>query len=749
MNSTTETSQQFTPMLWVPTLIAGIFSLLLISYIDRLEREQYTKEAQTQTLKYLSSLNSSIENQINQQIFLFTGLVGQISLNPQITDDEIQKAAALLVDSQTLIRSFGLSRGYTIATVYPLEGNEAAIGKSYLKLPNQLSSIQAAIQSRNTIVSGPFNLVQGGRALIARMPIFTETPFNGEPPKSFWGVISVLIDIEQLFANINQETSDLPIEVAIRKSTPNPEKSQVIYGNHQLFDDPLSSTLIVNFPGDSWELAGKGTSALTDRIEQRSQFVLILGIISAILFTLMIFFFTRQYLQQQKIIDVQKISREQIWHAATHDRLTGMANRHLFNEEIKRLVALAESKQQQLAILFLDLDRFKDINDSFGHNTGDLFLKEFAVRLKKVVSKNELLARLGGDEFAIVVLNLTPNNVADLAHRVTQSLNKSIVVDQHSLNAGVSIGISVYPTDGNDPETLMNHADVAMYEAKKNPLSSYSFFEEAMNTAAAERKKLVDNIRNALVNKEFYLVYQPIINIQTGLFVGMETLVRWEHPELGNISPAEFIPAAEGSGLIIPLGEWIFETAIYEMESLLSTNRSAILSINLSPIELYRSDPIERITQILRKTGISPEQLDVEITESTILEDVDIATAMIHQMRDLGISVSIDDFGTGYSSLSHLQQLPVSRIKIDLSFVRKIGIDTNSEAIIKAIFYLSSLMGVRVTAEGVETEQQLFFLKELGCEEVQGYYFSKPIKGDALKTFFEARSGVQDSKLVS
>ncbi len=731
---------KLSPKVWFPTIAAGVFALLMVFYVDHLEREQHTQQLRRETLEHLSSLHSSIENQIHNQVYLFEGLVAQIALNPTITDEEISKIVALMMDRQPLLRSFGLSREYIVSTVYPLAGNEAAIGLNYLDEPAQLIGIQKAIKTRETVIVGPINIVQGGTALIARMPIFTKVPYNKQPAGSFWGIASVLINMEQLFENISEEIVDTPLQIAIRKNTTNPSIKNVFYGSPTLFTDPLASRLTIALPTGSWELAGKGTDHLMHKLHDHRRLTILLGAISAFMVTLITFVFTRQYLQQKRIIEVQNLSREQVWHAATHDRLTGMANRHLFNEELEQLFALAERERQQLAVFFLDLDRFKEINDSFGHHVGDQFLKQFAHRLRNEVRKSELLARLGGDEFAIVSLNLSQDCIADLAHRISQSLNTPITVDHHSLNAGVSIGISLFPDDGDTPETLMHHADLAMYEAKKNPWSSYSFFIEEMNKAASERKKLVDNIRSALANNEFYLTYQPIINIQTNEFVGMETLTRWEHPTLGHISPAQFIPAAESSGLILPLGEWVLETALNEMEALLTTYPETILSINLSPIQLYRSNPVEKITKVLRDTEIVPRQLDIEITESTILEDVDIATSVIHKMRKLGISVSIDDFGTGYSSLSHLQQLPVSRIKIDLSFVRNIGFDANSEAIIKAIFFMSELMSVRVTAEGVETEEQLNFLKELGCEEVQGYYFSKPIRANELKTFIENKN---------
>lgn len=729
-----------TPLIvWLPTAIAAVVSFLLLYYIDNLEKQQHQQNIEVHSQELLNTVRVRVENTITQQIHLFEGIVAGIAANPDITDEKITRSLATVMQQTNLIRSIGVARKYVVTNVYPLKGNEAAIGLNYLKNPKQLPSIQQAIDTKKNVISDPVNLVQGGVAVIVRMPVFSASADDEKSKGNFWGILSILIDMEKLYAKIDQDTTHFPLQLAISSSLDTFNSKTVFYGDASVFSAPSNYQLEAHLPNEKWLIAAT-LDHQTAGIKRQRSLIIWLGTAISVLVIIVTFFFSKQYLQQRQIIDFQNQSREQIWHAATHDRLTGMANRHLFNEELKRLVAIAEREKQQLAVLFLDLDRFKEINDSFGHSVGDIFLKQFSERLKSIVRESELVARLGGDEFAIVAINTSIDQAADLAMRISQSLNAPIDVEHHSLHGGVSVGISMFPDDGQNPETLTHHADLAMYSAKDSPLSSFSFFENEMNKAAIQRKQLVDNIREGMQRDEFYMAYQPIVNIQTGECCGLEALARWDQPKEGVIPPCTFIPAAESSGLIIPLGEWIMSTAITETLEVFDKLAPASLSINLSPIQLYRGEPIELIQRMLKQTHIKPEQLDIEITESTILEDVEVATNVIHQIRKLGISVTIDDFGTGYSSLSHLQQLPVNRIKIDTSFVRKIGEDSNSEAIIKAILFLSDLMKVRVTAEGVETEEQLEFLKALGCEEVQGYYFSKPIRKDLLLDFCQKKN---------
>ncbi len=721
---------------WLLAFLAGCLAALGVYYIDQVENRRYQQEIRSETLELLSTLRAGIEARLNSDLQLFSGLVVQISLHPDISLPQIDDTVRELMAKRELVRSIGVSEGFVVRFVHPLRGNEAAIGLNYLEQDNQREPVLRAMRSRQDVLAGPVELVQGGQALIGRLPIFTAVPHQGDAAGKFWGIVSVVLNLELLYQQVGLRAPDLGIDIAIRGSDGLGPDGAVFFGDERLFSR-AAAQLDLQLPGGRWRMAAVPNQKLLSQFSDQRTMLRSMGMIVVLLVCLATLTVGRQLQQQQTIINVQAQTKEQIWHAATHDRLTGMANRFLFNEELRHSIARARRNGSTLAVLFLDLDRFKDINDSFGHRVGDLFLQSFAGKLAGQTQESQLIARLGGDEFAIIIEDVAAlEEPARLAQQLTEWMNQPFQIEQNTLRAGVSIGIACFPSDGEEPDALLQNADLAMYTAKDDPLSSYAFFQQSMNHDVQLRKQLVDDIRNAFDAKQFSLAYQPIIDIQQCRMVGVEALARWHHPQRGWISPATFIPVAEKSGLIIPFGRWSLEQAMTEISAATPPlNPALTLSINLSPIQLHRGDPLTLVEQTLARTGLPATCLDIEITESAILEDVDKATEVVRSLRDRGISVTIDDFGTGYSSLSHLRHLPVNRIKIDISFVRQIGKDRKSEAIIKAILYLSRTLNLRATAEGVETEQQLDFLQSHGCTEIQGYYFAKPMAAEQLGAF--------------
>ncbi len=425
----------------------------------------------------------------------------------------------------------------------------------------------------------------------------------------------------------------------------------------------------------------------------------------------------------------RKNAEQQIYRLAYYDTLTGLPNRARLHTLLRQSLIEAQRGKTHGAILFIDLDRFKQINDSLGHAHGDILLKEIATRLSAVLRGEDIIARLGGDEFVVALVNITKHEDASLvAQKILDSLSAPIMVEGHELLISASIGISVYPDDGEDAETLIKNADIAMYRAKQGETHErYMFFSPDMNRRALERLKLESNLRRALEREELELYYQPQMELQSGKMVGAEVLLRWKHADQGMISPATFIPLAEETGLIVPIGQWILETVCARNKEWERTGLPIVkLAVNISAKQ-FRPDLPRMVADILARHELDPQFLELEITESMIMQNVEGVIAMMDEFQLLGIGLSLDDFGTGYSSLSYLKRFPIDKLKIDQSFVRGITKDADDEAITRAIISLSRNLGLRVIAEGVETEDQLSFLRAAGCEKIQGYYYSRPL----------------------
>ena len=418
----------------------------------------------------------------------------------------------------------------------------------------------------------------------------------------------------------------------------------------------------------------------------------------------------------------------QMAHSAEHDFLTGLPNRLLLNDRISQAIAMARRHQYQIAVLFLDLDGFKHINDSLGHPTGDKLLQSVAKRLMKCVREPDTVSRQGGDEFVLLLTELErPDGVATAAARLLQTVAEAHFIDQHDLHITTSIGVSVYPEDGLDAETLIKNADTAMYQAKENGRHSFQFFEPVMNIRAVKRQSIEVNLRRALEREEFTLHYQPKINLKTGTIIGVEALIRWVHPTLGPVSPAEFIPTAEDSGLILPIGDWVLGEACRQARVWLDAGLPAItMAVNVSAIQFRDANFLKRISKVLGETGLDPTSLELEVTESVLMKRAEFTASILQNLRERGVQVSVDDFGTGYSSLSYLRKFPLDALKIDQSFVRQIsaGEDTT---IVTAVIAMARSLKLRVIAEGVETLEELAFLQDQQCDEAQGYYFSRPV----------------------
>ncbi len=433
---------------------------------------------------------------------------------------------------------------------------------------------------------------------------------------------------------------------------------------------------------------------------------------------------------------------EETVHASQHDFLTGLPNRLLLSDRLSQAIALAKRRATDVAVLFMDLDGFKHINDSLGHLIGDKLLQSIAKRLTEQIRTPDTVSRQGGDEFVVLLQDIkTHEDVAIAAKRIIQAVSQVHSIGEHELYITASIGISIYPEDGLNAETLMKNADTALYQAKDLGRQCYKFFKPSMNIRAVERQTIEEDLRQALVKKEFALHYQPKMDVSTGAVVGAEALLRWTHPERGQIAPMKFIPVAEDSGLILPIGGWVLREACGQAKAWLDDGLPTTpMSINVSGVQLQDATFLHQVLAVLGETGLAPELLEMELTESVLMHLPEHAQSALQHLRNLGVTVSIDDFGTGYSSLSYLKRLPIDTLKIDQSFLHQMTGSADGTAIAVAIIRMGKSLNLRVVAEGVESAEQLAFLKEHDCDEAQGFYFSQPVAAEQFADLLRKQS---------
>src|SRR5271168_3184221 len=435
-------------------------------------------------------------------------------------------------------------------------------------------------------------------------------------------------------------------------------------------------------------------------------------------------------------------------HSAQHDFLTGLPNRVLLNDRVNQAIVLAPRHSKRVAVLFLDLGGFKHINDSLGHPTGDKLLQSIAKRLVSCVRSSDTVSRQGGDEFVVLLSEMEQSEDAALsALRILQAVAEAHSVDQHDLHVTASIGVSVYPDDGNDAETLIKNADTAMYQAKENGRQSYQFFRPAMNVRAVERQSIEENLRRALERREFTLQYQPKIRLRTGEITGAEALLRWTHPVRGPVSPAQFIPVAEDCGLILPIGQWVLREACKQARAWADAGLTlSTMAVNISSMEFRDDNFLESVFAILRETGLDPRSLELELTESVLMKRAESAASVLKTLRASGVQIAVDDFGTGYSSLSYLRKFPIDALKIDQSFVRQITSTPDDTTIVTAVISMGRSLKLRVVAEGVETPEELTFLQTQLCDEAQGFYFSRPVLPQQFARLL--KTGIPEASVV-
>lgn len=428
-------------------------------------------------------------------------------------------------------------------------------------------------------------------------------------------------------------------------------------------------------------------------------------------------------------ITERKKNEETIRQLAFYDALTGLPNRALFNDRLSQELAKARRHKELLAIMFADLDRFKIINDTLGHTTGDLLLKAVSERLKNIIREGDTVSRLGGDEFIMLFPDITsPGDISRIAKKILESLTNVFELNDTEVYVTASIGISIFPENGDNVEILVKNADAAMYYAKEQGRNNYQFYGSAINASVLEKIRMQGNLRKALAQNEFILHYQPQVNLSSGKIVGAEALIRWQHPDHGLLGPQEFIPLAEDNGLISPIGDFLIFTSCAQNKAWQEAGFPPIhMAVNISTYQFIQKGFIKKLSGLLEEIGLEPKYLEMEFTESILMQNSDLISSTLAELKSLGIRCSIDDFGTGYSSLNYLKYLPIDKIKLDRSFVTSLTTNPNDDAISKAIITMAHELNLKVTAEGVENVQQLEFLRSHMCDEAQGFLFSKPL----------------------
>ncbi len=438
-------------------------------------------------------------------------------------------------------------------------------------------------------------------------------------------------------------------------------------------------------------------------------------------------------------VSERKFSEETIRHLAYFDPLTDLPNRRLFQEQLEQATAWCSRSDSQMALLYIDLDRFKTTNDTLGHGAGDELLKIIGQRLVQGLREGDIVARLGGDEFAVIATNIhRSEDAANVAEKIIEAVRQPLIINGHELYITTSVGISLYPVDTGDLDELVKHADIALYHAKEKGKNTFQFYSEKINALTLSNLQIESDLRKAIERSELFLEFQPQIDLKTGQVYGVEALVRWQHPVHGLISPGKFIPLAEETNLIVPIGDWVLKTACRQLKKWDDAGLPSLsMAVNLSAVQFRCDGFLDSIRRMLEESGVDAGRLELEITESALMKNPEEAGSILRSLRELGVKVSIDDFGTGYSSLSYLKRFPVSILKIDQSFVREIVSSSDDQAIAEAVIALAKGMNLMVVAEGVETEAQLKILKALDCDKVQGYFFSRPISPDAIASFVE------------
>ncbi len=645
-----------------------------------------------------------------------------------------ERVAGQMLPSFPAVTALQLAPGGVIQRIVPMVGHERAVGHDLLKDPSRELEAHKAVRTRQMTLAGPFTLIQGGTGMVGRMPVFLH---DGAGQDYFWGFVTALIRVDDLMRasgieqlpesgydyRLSRVVADQAEEQVISASVP----TRILGGEEQQVFVPNGEwTLTVGHRG------GWGSPLLI--VFEVAVSVFVAGLVGGLCYLML----SRPLILQREV----RARTAELEFQATHDTLTGLANRTLLCDRAGQAIRRARRAQCSVALLLVDLDRFKTINDSLGHSIGDDLLVIVSRRLAGALRESDTLSRLGGDEFVVVVPDVRhESDVAAVCEKLIHCLARPTRVHGAVVYTGGSIGVAMYPRDGDSAETLLRNADAAMYTAKENGRGRYHFYESELNDRMMRRLSLEAGLREALARHELEVQYQPKVSTRTGRIEGAEALLRWQSEGLGAVSPAEFVPLAEETGLIVEIGEWVLREACQQLRVWHDMgHRDMTVAVNLSALQFRQRDLARRIEAIIHEAGIPHSALELELTETMVMENAAEAIEMLDALRTLGVSMSLDDFGTGQSNLSYLKRFPIDTLKIDKSFIDGAPSQGDDAAISRAVVALARSLNLRVVAEGVETAAHWNFVCDIGCDEAQGFLFSRAIGSAALTILLDDQS---------
>ncbi|TXH95647.1 MAG: EAL domain-containing protein [Rheinheimera sp.] len=704
-----------------PVRVAVVVGILLLTLLGILVWQQLQKNIEVeryQLLEQVSHHAASLEATIRTAVVVSESLRNEIILHPQQPLAELENRVDLLLKDYPLFRHIALAPDLIIRYVYPKAGNEAALGVNYRLIPEQFAAIEKAIALGGPLLAGPVKLVQGGSGLILRVPVFT-----GD--KQLWGAIAAVIPLERLLQQTQLEQFREHYYLGLSGRDGEINNTELFWGDPVLEGLP-SVYANIRLPNGQWRLHAFPKQRLPLMAGLPPLF-LPLGLLLTMILTVGLYVLLR--VSQERQLALQTVA----WQAS-FDPLTGLANRSVLLGQLELMLKQARAQGGQLAVLSLDLDEFKQVNESLGHPVGDQLLQLVADRLLEQLTGPELVARSGGDEFVLVVPEHgKPEQVEQFCQTLLNAFHAPFMVSGTPLSISTSIGVAIYPNDGLLAIDLLKHADRAMYAAKHLGRNTFHFYDAGMQKEADHFVHLHHEIIKGIEQRQFFLMYQPIYDMANQRFSKAEALVRWQHPERGLIPPFDFIPVAERTGAIRPLGQWILQQAIADMQLFGQLGLQLQISVNRSSQEFNQAKCADEWITQLAVAGLTPEQLILEITESVFMDKVSVQQANVLSLHQQGVQLAIDDFGTGYSALNYLSRYPVDFIKIDKSFINLIAEQDKARALVAVLINMAKVLDVQVVAEGVESAEQFHVLQQLGCDYIQGYYFSRPLaKADLI-----------------
>lgn len=707
----------YTLLTFVCIFSVGLFYTHLRLQADRKEQLLLVEEV-------ASAQASSLERRLTQALSS-TYILAQEVRRSNGEFHDFNKFAREVMDSLGGVSALQLAPDGTTEQVYPLHGNEQGIGHNLLFSDQRSKEAWQAVNSKKLTLAGPFPLVQGGVGLVGRNPVFLDQ--NGR--EEFWGFVTALIHLDDLLAVTELETlAQKHYTYTLSRQHPDTGSTD-IFARTDAPLTPLQITRTIQVPNGEWTLTMSRPVSFVQPMITGAGFSLLLAAIMSLLLH-------RILREPERLRSLVKQQTNRLEHLAFHDELTGLANRRFLTEKLDQALFHNHRKGECLALMYLDLDDFKRINDSTGHEDGDRLLVMVGHRLQEAVREADIIGRLGGDEFAVILLNIeNADNARQVAEKIISTLSQPVNLGQHEATISASIGITMAPDDGSSSSELLRNADLAMYNAKRAGKNQLSFYNSVMQEQALQAMVLEDELRRALQRREFVLMFQPIVSLTSGKNIKFEALIRWQHPERGLLAPGSFIDIAEQTGLIIPVGYWVIEAACEFIQQQYQHGVPVRpVAVNLSVCQLREPDLACKIERIMAHLKVPPYLLELEITESMLMENVELAMTLINQLQQLGIRISIDDFGTGYSSLSQLRQLPFNSLKIDRLFIKDLETSLVDQQMVEAITAMVHKLDLMVVAEGIETEWQMAFLAAAGCDHGQGFLFARPLPAaDALQ----------------